>query len=325
MKKIFATAAAVISAAVVTISANAADYGSLTVVGDSIASGYGLPGYSAGDNYSASDSFGNMLGADCANYVNLAVDGRTSAELLTASESEDMITALTDADSVVISIGGNDFLQPMLTAIQTAVFSDSELMESITSGEEMPDMEELYLQLSDIIIAAVENVDISATGNNISSFMGKIQEFNPDCDIYILTVYNPFDGFTQTETFFQTAAAKISELNTEITAAASENGAQVVDVYQAFAGHSEEYTNISSMDIHPSKSGHAVIYSLLSSVMEENPSSPAQALPDEKEETPSVSGVSTKPSPDTGAEGLAAVGGTAVAAAAVIFVFRKRH
>ena len=39
-------------------------YKSLTVLGDSIASGYGLSEYTSGNNYSAPLSFGNMLGAE---------------------------------------------------------------------------------------------------------------------------------------------------------------------------------------------------------------------------------------------------------------------
>ncbi len=318
MKKITAIAAAFISAAALTTGAYAAEYGSLTVVGDSIASGYGLSGYVPGDNYSAPDSFGNMLGAESENYVNLAVDGRTSAELSAALESEDMTAALTDADSVVISIGGNDFLQPMLTAMQTALFEDSELMDAITSGEEMPDMEEMLPRIADIIVSSVQNVDTSATGDNISAFMAKTRELNPDCDIYILTVYDPFEDLTEFEVLQQTAKTKLSELNTEITSSASENGATVIDVYEAFKGHAGEYTNITSMDVHPSKAGHSVIYSLLSSVLKKE-STPAQASPGAKGDTPA------KASPDTGCEGLAAITGSAAVAIGLIFVFRKKN
>ncbi len=317
MKKISAIAAAVVSAAALTIGANAAEYGSLTVVGDSITSGYGLTGYVPGDNYSAPDSFGNMLGADSEDYVNLAVDGRTSAELLAALENEDMSAALTDADSVVISIGGNDFLQPMLTAMQTALFEDSELMDSITSGEEMPDMEEILPKIANIIVSAAENVDTSATGDNISAFMAKTRELNPDCDIYILTVYNPFESLSELETLQQTANTKLSELNAEITSSASENGAEVIDVFDAFKGHAEEYTNITSMDIHPSKAGHAVIYSLLSSQLKKT--APAMASPDTNGDAPA------KASPETGSEGIAAISGTAVIAVCMGLVFRKKH
>ncbi len=317
MKKISAIAAAVVSAAAITTSACAAGYGSLTVVGDSIASGYGLTGYVPGDNHSAPDSFGNLLGADCEDYVNLAVDGRTSAELLAALENEDMSAALTDADSVVISIGGNDFLQPMLTAMQTALFEDSELMDHITSGEEMPDMEEILPKIADIIVSAVENVDTSATGDNISAFMEKTRELNPDCDIYILTVYDPLESLSELETLQQTASTKLSELNAEITSSASENGAAVIDVFDAFKGHAEEYTNITSMDIHPSKAGHAVIYSLLSSQLKKT--APAMASPDTNGDAPA------KASPETGSEGIAAISGTAVIAVCMGLVFRKKH
>ena len=81
-----------------------AESGSLVVLGDSITTGYGLDGYTAGDNSSAAGSFANQLSAGYAEYGNFAVDGRTSGELLTALEDEDVSAALAGAETVVISI-----------------------------------------------------------------------------------------------------------------------------------------------------------------------------------------------------------------------------
>ncbi|MFR0871749.1 MAG: SGNH/GDSL hydrolase family protein [Oscillospiraceae bacterium] len=113
MKRILSIIMAAAVAAACTVTAGA-EGSELVVLGDSITSGYGLDGYVSGDNYSAAGSFANMLGADFGGYENFAVDGRTSGELLTALEDADIAAALAGADTVVISIGGNDFLQPMI-------------------------------------------------------------------------------------------------------------------------------------------------------------------------------------------------------------------
>ncbi|MBP5604511.1 MAG: hypothetical protein J6X60_03065, partial [Ruminiclostridium sp.] len=82
MKKLAGGIAAVIASAVMLTSMvsaeDAADTNDLLVLGDSIATGYGLEGYIPGDNTSAAGSFANKLSASYDSAVNLAVDGRTA-------------------------------------------------------------------------------------------------------------------------------------------------------------------------------------------------------------------------------------------------------
>lgn len=70
------------------------------------------------------------------------------------------------------------------------------------------------------------------------------------------------------------AREKLGELNAEIFEEAKGHGVEVADVHSAFEGHALEYTNISSMDIHPNKEGHSAIYSLLSGLTAEQTSAP---------------------------------------------------
>lgn len=126
------TAAAAIS--VSALGAAAAEGENLVVLGDSIATGYGLEGYVSGDNASAAGSFANRLSAYYTGYENLAVDGRTSAQLLAALSEEETASALENADDIVISIGGNDLLQPLITGMQMSLMSDPEFMQGITDG-----------------------------------------------------------------------------------------------------------------------------------------------------------------------------------------------
>ena len=326
MKKFIAfTAAAAIA---LSAAASAADFGKTVVLGDSIASGYGLEGYFDGDNYSAAESFGNRLAAECSGYVNLAVDGRTTAQLLEALNSAEMSEAVSQADDIIISIGGNDFLQPMLTAVQMAMFTNPEIMNLLQGGDFADiDLEAFSAYISTTVLQAVENVDTAKSGENVRSILTKIHDLSPKAEVKLLTVYNPLENadklnFTAAgeglsadsieaisfASVFSTlggiAETKIAQLNYELVNAAEACGAEIIDVYSAFKGHAAEYTNVMYLDVHPNSSGHAVIYSLLGG------SVPTAALP--------------KGSPETGADSAALlIGVSALSAAAAVLLKKK--
>lgn len=324
MKKLFCTAAALLLGASVSLAAYAKDFGEVTVLGDSITTGYGLDGYQAGNNYSAAGSFGSLIAADCSGYQNLAKDGATSAELLSLLDGEEALGAVSKADSVIISIGGNDFLVPMMSSIQQAILDNSELLNGLAGGN--VSVEAVIPQIAGALFAAIQSVDVAKTGENISGIIGKIRAANPDCNIYILTVYDPFEGIEGMEVIEVMAKESLPQLNAGITSAAKNGGAEVVDVYAAFAGHAAEYTNIGKMDIHPSAEGHKVIYSLLSDVMKEGaPSSGNVSNPVADTGVSNPGTDSPKPNPDTGVSDIVFVSaGTLTAVAALVISRRKK-
>lgn len=311
-------AAAAVAASAMSFSASAEE-NSLVVLGDSITSGYGLDGYTAGDNSSAAGSFANQLAAGYAEYNNFAVDGRTSEELLTALDDEEVSSALAGADTVVISIGGNDFLQPMMTALMTTAMQDPDIMELMNGGADVSsdNYMELVQKLAETVLEAAKSVDTSTVVANISKILKQVNNDAPDAQVVILTVYDPFEGVTGMEMFDVVAREKLSELNSGIVAAAAENGSETADVAAEFKGYALEYTNIAGMDIHPNSTGHNVIYSLLADI------AGVSTAPANAGVTPETSAPS-KGSPDTGAEGVAAFAGIAGLAVAGILVSRRR-
>ncbi len=288
-KKVISAVSAAAALTLAAMSVSAEGKSSLVVLGDSITTGYGLEGYVSGDNSSAKDSFANRLSEGFSDYQNLAVDGRTSAQLLESFSDEATLTAVENADTIVISIGGNDFLSPMMAAIQMSFMTDQEFMKGITEGtvteEEM--MEKFSeMDLEGIAVNAANSVDTAVTGQNIDGVLDKINELSPDCDVYILTVYDPFEGADGSEAFAEAAEELLDKLNGEITrSAASHEGVTVIDVKSAFSGHALEYTNISEMDIHPNKAGHGVIFDLLSAeILSDNVGEVAEAAASEEEQ-----------------------------------------
>ena len=328
MKRIPALFLAAATAASLMSIPAAAEDNSLVVLGDSITSGYGLDGYTAGDNSSAADSFANQLAASYEEYSNFAVDGRTSGELLTALEDADISAALSGADTVIISIGGNDFLQPMMAALMNAFTENRDLMDYIsgladgtTFSEEADgsgmlsgfldgndEATSAIMQIMQSVIKAANSVDVTAVVDNISDILAHVENSAPGAQVVILTVYDPFEGGM--EMLDVVAREKLAELNSGIAGAAAQNGAQVADVASAFKGNAAELTNITQGDIHPSKAGHAAIYSLLCEMTEPS--------------VPTNSDVPVKGSPDTGAEGIAVVTGIAALSAAGLFFSRRR-
>ena len=241
-------------------------FGKTVVLGDSIASGYGLADYVSGDNYSAPLSFGNLLADECGEYKNFAVDGRTSAQLLDALShpAGEMADALAEADTVIISIGGNDFLQPMISAVKTAALTDSELLGAILGGEfKLESLSGYGDRILQSALSEAEKVDVDQTVENLSQIVEKITRANPDAEIILFTVYNPFAGSVLLNAASEVAEERLAVLNDGIRSLAGEN-VRIADVYAAFKGHEHEFTNIYKLDIHPSAEGHYAIYKLLS-------------------------------------------------------------
>ncbi|MCM1165762.1 MAG: SGNH/GDSL hydrolase family protein [Lachnospiraceae bacterium] len=244
-------------------------YGSLTVVGDSIASGYGLSEYVSGNNYSALDSFGSLLGAESAHYENFAADGRRSDELLSvlSDDSAPLTRSASEADSVIISIGGNDFLKPMLDAIKTQALTDTDFFLSILEGDISANgISEYSNGILQSALTAARAVDVNATVGNIRRITERIKTLNPAAQIVLLTVYNPFSGNVLLTAASEAAEEKLSELNGGIKALADDT-IVIADVYGAFKGHEAGYTNINRLDIHPSSAGHHKIYETLSEIL----------------------------------------------------------
>ena len=237
----------------------------LVVLGDSIASGYGLAEYKSGNNYSAPLSFGNMLGSEFESYRNFAVDGRTSRQLLDAlnTPSEALKETVSEANVIIISIGGNDFLQPMISAVKSAAVGDLELIAAIIKGEFKTEMLGEYSQrILNAALDAGKKVDVDRTAENIERCVSIISKLNPNAEIILMTVYDPFSGNVLLKAASDAAKERLLILNAKITALEGEN-VKVIDVYSAFEGNAAEYTNINRLDIHPNSKGHYRIYELI--------------------------------------------------------------
>lgn len=229
-------------------------------LGDSIAAGYGLEGYTYTDNYSCPDSYANILkerytaelSEICDHEMyNRAVSGATSSALLGFIESGDLDDELSRSDAVVVSIGGNDMLHIMLDAIskfgfsaenKTSDFSDFNLIDALSS-----------------LFTLEDDID-----NALTKFEANLKTISDELNsrtngtVYIQTLYNPLETFTDIQMVVDFSNEKLDRFN-EIIKSNSADNYKVIDVAEDFKGKCDELTRIAELDIHPNEKGHAVI------------------------------------------------------------------
>lgn len=194
----------------------------LVVLGDSIAEGVGAS--------KPENSYANILANELDfSLENFAKSGDTTADLIEKLKKDDVKKAISQADFIEISIGGNDFL---------------------TKRDELLD---LYNNRSLLSLAS----EISEISSDVEKNMNKIAEtitnINPNAKIVIQTLYTIdiyklrstlelfIDGFNE---IFTNLAEKYENVS-------------VSDVRTAFKNSKENC--ISKDEVHPSDYGHKLI------------------------------------------------------------------
>lgn len=202
------------------------------VLGDSIASGYGLS--------STEDNYANLVVKN-KNYTlyNNAVSGYTTTDLYNQLfKNNTVINHVASAKLIVISIGGNDFLKDKTNIIQELV--------------------------NDSVNSTYINAVINQMENNLRKIIERIHQLNPNSIILLQTIYNPA-GIKPT--YFQNYSSYFSELypyinNVFFNVSYEYQYTYVTDVFTAFESDffKNKNTDIIQEDgIHPSASGHKII------------------------------------------------------------------
>ncbi|MBR5684222.1 MAG: SGNH/GDSL hydrolase family protein [Ruminococcus sp.] len=227
-------------------------------LGDSVAAGYGLEGYSADDLYHCR-SYANILKekyeaeleGECGHeMVNKAVSGATSADLLALIQSGSLDEDLIDSDAVVISIGGNDMLEIMLNALKNM---------GITENGDFKAKDIDVFSAASSLLNMDKDVDEALVQfeKNIRTISEELSE-RTDGTVFVQTLYDPLESLSKFHMITDFSNEKIGKLNSMI----SENslyGYKVIDVAADFKGKSDTLTNIGKFDIHPNAEGHRQI------------------------------------------------------------------
>ena len=145
--------------------------GNLLILGDSIATGYGLSDYNADNEPKATDSWATLLAEHYgAKQYNYADDGATTSDLLNEIHQSRNQIAIAGADAICISVGGNNFLN-----LLNRYVDDITSIAGI-SGEAQELLEDISVDLDDIFTA--------------------LKEKNPDGFVFVQTLFHPFQNWT---------------------------------------------------------------------------------------------------------------------------------
>ena len=227
-------------------------------LGDSIAAGYGLDGYTPTDNYNCR-SYSNILKEkyeaelmnECGHImINKSVSGYTSDDLIKQIESGELDSDLKDSDAVVVSIGGNDLLGIMLELLGSLGISDSGSFD--TGSLDIFGAAASFLTMDGDVNKALEKFD-----ENIKIISAELLK-RTEGTVYIQTLYDPLEYFEKFKMVTEFSDEKIGKLNSIISGNAA-SGYTVIDVAADFKGKAGTLTNIGSFDIHPNAEGHEVI------------------------------------------------------------------
>ncbi|MFU0828571.1 MAG: hypothetical protein ACFWTJ_13765 [Lachnoclostridium sp.] len=248
-------------------------------LGDSIAAGYGLPGYRAGTTPEKAyvSIVGNALGG---RMVNLAKDGLTSLKLLETldtlrpSQSE----YLSQANIITLSIGSNDLLKPFMGIIAEKLACDvseiqTKLAELKANNNQLALLRIMAELNADDGTGLKNNPDLKNAADafavNFRKIIARIKELAPNARIIVTNAYNPYEGINLNYVLGTLKLGEITDIYIqELNKAFTANSADytLIDVYAAFSdsfknGVSPVNANLSAFnfDPHPNVVGHSLI------------------------------------------------------------------
>ena len=189
---------------------------SMVILGDSIASGYGL----TEDEHTYGEICADYFGAELSNFAKSGLD---SYELLDMVENltDEQKTAVENTEVIVISTGGNDIMKYIIKQFLDFAGKNNLLVSGYTSADipENPSSKDMKmidqnafrkysnsgmnatLALNSLIKSSSRNLRLTTNNNrgiipneimvNIDKTVNKLKEINPNAEIIVQTVYQP--------------------------------------------------------------------------------------------------------------------------------------
>ena len=246
---------------------------SYVALGDSITTGYGL----AEEETAFPTIVANNVGATL---TNLAADGETSASLLTKLQTDGSVkTAVSDADVITITIGGNDLMDALYAYLAEKYNEGKDESAQMTAE----DIKALLANPSQNIMTLYSLINylpdfqptnaVTSFSGNLGNIISQIKAKNNDVLIVVATQYDPYERLDASDNQFLSDpigkikaafSSGVAALNTAIrTASNNEENFKVADVYTAFQNAEMNPCNASvsplNLDFHPNAAGHGVI------------------------------------------------------------------
>lgn len=256
---------------------SAAEQTKYVAFGDSIATGYGMPGYSASQKTAPAGSYQALLGDFLKTQpCNYAVTGDDSDACIRILNSGIADADLQEADVISLSIGSNDLLLPFIQivmdyfGIEGGTIDQSQFTDGFTMPKLDPsDIMKYYKQSAGLITELTDNAALHEKANAFSgqlqTILSILHEKAPNAEIYVANIYNPFISVPM---FGELGNTYIKEINQAFSANAADY--TLVDV-NTLVANDPSLTNVNidmanlsktNIDPHPSAKGHKAIANL---------------------------------------------------------------
>ena len=241
-------------------------------LGDSIADGYRLTGYS-GPGSAPAESFPVLLAEDLeAQLMSLAVSGMDTDGLLRALDTWAYQAAVGKARYISLTIGSNDLLLPaiqQLTALANAAAEGDirSLLNSLVSvGDALTNQEAqaLYARRT------------AHFKENWEKIIARLRELNPTAVILVTDFYNPYSMLEYSLGPLSlhvgsVAQTYLDEMNAWLAESPSAGEYRVADIRDVSINVCFSTRSLAGLDLdpHPSAEGHAQIYKALRALVRE--------------------------------------------------------
>jgi len=206
------------------------------VLGDSIPAGEGA----SEEAKAYARLIADTKGFDLKNH---AVGGHTSSNLLALMENDtkSILQDISDADIIVLNIGGNDLLASnVITLVLRVVF----LKDSSTIDPYIADFSEKFAQIIE-----------------------QIKDLNPGAKFIVQTLYNCMQGIPLVGDAYEVAVNKLNKVYYDYLEA-NPGVYEIADIYSAYKGRD----GLVFRDrLHPSDAGHARIAEVLTAMIDGAP------------------------------------------------------
>ncbi len=232
-------------------------------LGDSIADGYRLAGYT-GPGSAPAESFPVLLAeATGARLIPLAVSGMDTDGLLQALDTQTYRTAVAQADTITLTIGSNDLLLPAIQRLTALGQSVSEgnlgsLLTDIAGVGEILTSQEAQEEYARHVAHFKENWE---------TVIRRIRALNPKAELYVTSFYNPYSMLEYTLGFFSlhvgsVAQTYLDQMNAWLTESPSAKEYRIADIRDVSTNVCFSPRSLTGFDLdpHPDPAGHALIF-----------------------------------------------------------------
>ncbi len=264
-------------------------------LGDSIATGYGLPGYNPAAGTPPSGAYTSTVG----NTLHLssgflAQDGEDSQQLLSMLSDPQTKAYLSKAKVLTLSIGADDILLPFLQTVAQQLDCDPDQITAQLAALSQSNPTALAAALSALNAddgTGLKNnqaLTDAASGfaQNFQRIISALKAAAPNAKIYVTNVYNPYEGISipygaSTLNLGAIADGYIHTLNSAFSTSSADY--KLIDTYSAFSESEVSLANADlstfNFDPHPNAAGHAKIADMILAAYSESPKIETSSLP----------------------------------------------